>query len=278
MDCLDKAKKRQRLLEQNNIALKNVEAKEHKNFFQKLFGKKPKKALVYGYGHIIGLSESEQINVKKYLANPNLRAPCKSDNCVAWTSSIELGKTELNATPEERNFLFTELGMSRSMAHFEIGRRLANASNERHAAMFIFVEGADSVLKVAENPNEYLPIDPKIPYTSIIKDFGLSKDSDVMKALDIVPNNAKVFIPIAAGASPEAVTALIQKASTLQDGVDVHMLVNGVSEATLQNAAKLEGDKFRIHSLFLGANQRVLYNQGKVKLHPGYLSDLAIRN
>jgi hypothetical protein len=105
-------------------------------------GHDPRTAEVLGYAHVIGLDQAELGNVKTYLAHPELRGPCKSDNCVAWTSTIELGRTALGATDAERRALFTELGMSRAMAHFEIGRRLVHAANERHGAIFLFPSGA----------------------------------------------------------------------------------------------------------------------------------------
>lgn len=229
---------------------------------------------VLGYGHVIGLTAAEKSNVQYYLEHPQERGPCKSDNCVAWTSSIELGKTAIGVEADERNALFTELGIARASAHFEILRRLVHAANDRHSTIAVFVTGEEGY-NWFEKATDLLPQDPKIPYQSIIRGLEFQADSPVMKAISQIPDGAKVFIPIAAGASPDGVSALIQKSVTAKNGYDVHMQVNGVSGATLQKAVDTAEGKFRIHALFLGGNLRKLYREGKVNVIPGYLSDFA---
>ena len=95
-----------------------------------------------GLGHLIELNSAENDNVKIFLDNGNLRGPCKSGNCVAWLTGAELGVTSKEATDEQRKYLFNELGVSRTIAPFEISRRLTHASNERHGALIVFVNGA----------------------------------------------------------------------------------------------------------------------------------------
>lgn len=232
---------------------------------------------VIGYAHLIGLNDDEAKNVRTYLkysdvdkANPQV-AKCKTNNCVAWTSGIELGVTKEGATDEERKFLFNELGIARSSAHFEIGRRLANAANDRHTGMIVFLNGKEGKKAFAGNLEEYMPKAPKIAYTQIIR--GLGPDVEIQKALSVVPDGGKVFFPIAAGASPEAMGALIEHTRGLKEGLDIHVLVNGVSEATLKKGVAELGDKFRLHALFLGGNMRDLYKEGKINVIPGYLGD-----
>ena len=48
---------------------------------------------IWGYAHLIGLEKREAINVNYFLKKPLERGPCKSDNCIAWMTGIELGKT-----------------------------------------------------------------------------------------------------------------------------------------------------------------------------------------
>jgi acyl-CoA hydrolase len=229
---------------------------------------------VLGYGHVIGLSAPERENVQYFLEHPNERGPCKSDNCVAWTSSIELGRTRIGVEDDERKHLFTELGVARASAHFEILRRLVHAANDRHATIAIFVEGQEGY-RWFEKGVDLLPEDPKIPYQSIIRGLDFKETSPIMQAISQIPDGAKVFIPIAAGASPDGVSALIQKSVTAVRGYDVHVQVNGVSASTLQKAVQTAEGKFRLHALFLGGNLRKLYREGKVNVIPGYLSDFA---
>lgn len=227
---------------------------------------------VFGYAHLLGLNESEVANVVKFLENPALRAPCKSDNCVAWTSSIELGETAKGVPDEARKFLFSELGMSRSMAHFEIGRRLVHAANERHAGIVVFLNGKKGIDEF-ENVAKFLPPDPKIPYQNVIRNLPIDPDGDLMKAINQIPDGSKVFFPIAAGASPEAMNGLILRAQGVEKGFEVHTLVNGVSETALKKATDIPGNKIKLNALFLGGNMRKLYQEGKVSVIPGYLSD-----
>lgn len=230
---------------------------------------------VVGYSHIVPIQAAELANVKKFLEQPELRGKCKSDNCVAWTSSIELGVTEKESTDEQRRYLMSELGVSRSMAHFEIGRRLANAANEKHVGMVVFLNGKKGaeVFGDLAQLNTFLPPDPKIPYKNILRGIDLI-DEQTKKAVAIIPDGAKIFIPIAAGASPEGVAAIIQRSLEMEKGFDLHVLVNGVSEATLKNGVKDSNGKLRLHALFLGGNLRSLYRDGLVNVVPSYLSDL----
>jgi len=229
---------------------------------------------VMGYAHLIGLTPDELKNVKEYLANPDLRAKCKADNCVAWTSSIELGKTAKDSTDEQRKFLMNELGVARSMAHFEIGRRLMNAANARHGAVVVFLNGKAGLDKFKQLPN-YLPPDPQIPYVSIIRGVDKNINDDVKEAIKNIPDGAHILFPIAAGASSDGFTALTEHAKTLKKGVDIDLFTNGLGEAELKNATKELGDKLRLHALFLGSNLRALYREGKVDLADGNLGDIA---
>ena len=239
------------------------------------FNRYPKRAEnpIWGYSHIIELDQKEAANVKHFLANPLERGPCKSDNCVAWTASIELGTTKANATPEERKFLFNELGVSRSSAHYEIGRRLMHAADQRHSGVVVFVNGEKGKEAFKTGLRNFLPPDPQIPYSNIIKGLGHDPKGELMTAVGKLPDGAKIFFPIAAGASPEAMSALIQRAAGLEKGFDISILVNGINESTLRQAAEMPGGKIRFNSLFVGSNMRKLHSEGKIKYVPGYLSD-----
>lgn len=232
---------------------------------------------VLGYAHLVGLNEAEAKNVRTYLEHSDVYkgdpavAKCKTNNCVAWTSGIELGVTKEGASDEERRFLFNELGVARSSAHFEIGRRLANAANERHTGIVVFLNGDIGKEAFTENLEKYLPAAPKIAYSQIIR--GLGVRPEIKSALEVIPDGGKVFFPIAAGASPEAMGGLIEHTRGLANGLDIHVLVNGVSEATLKKGVAELGDKFRLHALFLGGNMRDLYKEGKINVIPGYLGD-----
>ncbi len=228
---------------------------------------------IWGYSHLIQLTPDEGKNVKVFLKKPNDRGPCKSDNCIAWTTGIELGVTKKDATDEERRYLFNELGVSRSSAHYEIGRRLMHAANQRHAAVVVFLNGDKGLKAFDTNLAKYLPPEPQIPYTNIIKGLGHDPKGELMTALNVVPDGARIFFPIAAGASPEAMSALIQKAAGLKKGFDISILVNGINESTLRQGAELAGGKIRFSSFFVGSNMRKLHGEGKVKYIPGYLSD-----
>ena len=234
---------------------------------------KRKQNPVWGYSHLIQLNTDEAKNVKLFLKNPEERGPCKSDNCVAWTASIELGKTQKGATDEERKYLFNELGVSRSSAHYEIGRRLMHAASERHSGVVVFVNGEKGMKEFNGNLASFLPPEPQIPYTNIIKGLGHDPKGELMTAVGQIPDGGKIFFPIAAGASPEAMSALIQAAPALKKGFEITMLVNGINESTLRNGAELAGGKIKFKSLFVGSNMRKLHGEGYVKYVPGYLSD-----
>lgn len=227
---------------------------------------------IAAFSHLIELSPAERDNVRKFLDNPDLRGPCKSDNCVAWQTGIELGKTDKDVPDAERRYLFNELGISRSMAHFEIGRRLMHAANERHNQIAVFVNGELGLTTFKTALEKNLVPEPKIPYASILRNYQ-AKTSAALKAMDALPDGARVFMPIAAGASPEAVGAMIQKATTLKKGIDLHVLVNGVSANDFRKGVETTDGKFRVHALFLGGNMRELYAEGKVDVVPGNLSD-----
>lgn len=228
---------------------------------------------VWGYSHLIELDLKEAENVKKFLKHPEERGPCKSNNCVAWTASIELGTTKAGATDDERKYLFNELGVSRSSAHYEIGRRLMHAADQRHSGIVVFVNGKKGLETFKTSLRKFLPPDPQIPYTNIIKGLGHDPKGPLMSAIKTIPDGSKIFFPIAAGASPEAMSAIIQHAVGLQKGYDISILVNGINESTLRSAAELHGGKIRFNSLFVGSNMRKLHSEGKIKYIPGYLGD-----
>jgi len=229
-----------------------------------------KKGLI-GFGHLIELNSAEAQNVKIFLDNPDQRGPCKSTNCVAWLTGTELGKTSKTATEEERQYLFTELGISRTIAPFEISRRLVHASNERHGAMVAFVNGSLGIESFNKEFDLNLIPEPKIPYANILKNYKTPNPAE--NAISHINDGEKIFIPIAAGASPEAIDALIERSQKLDQGIDVHMLVNGISAQTLRKGVETTDGKFRVHALFLGGNLRELHREKKVSVIPGNLSD-----
>ncbi len=239
-----------------------------KSWIEANSAKKP----IWAYSHIIGLSKAELDNVKIYLDKPEERGPCKADNCVAWTANIELKRTAKDAKPEERGHLLNELGVSRSMAHFEIARRLFNAANQRHTGIFIFYNGAEGLKAFNEKIKDHIPALPQIPIETIIKGQNIVR-KDLQDALSVIPEGAKVFLPIAAGASPEAVEGLITRAKEMNKGIDLHVFVNGVSEATFRKGVETTDGKLRLTALFLGSNLRKLYREGRVEVIPGYLRD-----
>lgn len=228
---------------------------------------------VWGYSHLIQLKPEEAKNVQLFLKKPEERGPCKSDNCVAWTASIELGQTKAGASDEERRYLFNELGVSRSSAHYEIGRRLMHATNERHSGVVVFVNGEKGTEAFKKNLRSFLPPEPQIPYTNIIRGLGHDPKGELMQAVGKLPDGAKIFFPIAAGASPEAMSALIQAAPALKKGFEISILVNGINESTLRKGAELADGKIRFKSFFVGSNMRKLHGEGHIKYVPGYLSD-----
>lgn len=228
---------------------------------------------VLAYGHLFELNAAEKANVDYFLKHPEERGPCKSDNCVAWTSSIELKKTKTGTPDEERGFLMSELGVARSMAHFEIQRRFIHAANERHSAIAVFVEGEKGLASFATLKETDLVPQPKIPYGQIIKGLGLSENSPAVQAIAAIPDGAKVFLPIAAGASPDAVSAMIYQAAKMQKGIDLHVLVNGIGANEFRKGIETTDGKFRVSALFLGGNLRELHKEGRVDVIPGNLSD-----
>ncbi len=227
---------------------------------------------IKGFGHLIEVKEAEKKNVEKFLDNNDLRATCKSDNCIAWSTGIELGRTDKNVPDVERKFLFNELGVARTIAPFEIGRRLLHAANENHTAIIVFVEGVKGTNTFKNEFEKFVSPEPKIPYSSIIKGVEFT-NPQIAEALKQIPDGGKVFIPIAAGASPEGFNALIKYAKTLEKGIDVHVLVNGLSATDIRKAVETTEGKLRIHALFLGGNMRELYAEKKVSVIPGNLSD-----
>lgn len=232
---------------------------------------------INGFGHLIELNDKELANVRVYLEHANVDyddpwvCKPKSNNCVAWISGIELGRTAVDATPAERRALFSELGMARTMAHFEIGRRLIHAANDRHTSVVVFYQGERGLQTFNNGLESALPPEPKIPYMQVVR--GVKIESPAAKAVDLLPDGAKIFIPIAAGASPEAISALIDRATALDKGFDVHVLVNGISASELRRGVETTDGKFRVHPLFLGSNLRDLAAEGKVDVIPGNLSD-----
>ncbi len=236
-----------------------------------------RQAGIYGFSHLIELNKQEKENVKYYLENSDVNKPnnivgaCKSTNCVAWTSSIELGTTKEGATTEERRHLFPELGIARSSAHFEIGRRLIHAANDRHTAIITFVNGEKGLETFVRDIENNLVPEPKIPYANILKNVKFKSPAD--QALSVIPDGAKIFLPIAAGASPDAVNALVQRAPLMKNGYDLHVLVNGISANAFRSGIETTDGKFRVQALFLGGNLRELHSEGKVDVIPGNLSD-----
>ncbi len=224
-----------------------------------------------GLAQLIELNSAEAKNVRIFLDEPEKRGPCKSDNCVAWLTGTELGQTKVGAKDEDRKYLFNELGVSRTIAPFEISRRLTHASNERHGAMIVFVDGEKGLDSFKNKFDEELIPEPKIPYASILKNYNTKNPAE--EAMSVIQDGEKVFLPIAAGASPEAVEALIERSQKFQKGVDLHVLVNGISAQTFKKGVETTDGKFRVHALFLGGNLRELYKENKVSVIPGNLSD-----
>jgi hypothetical protein len=224
-----------------------------------------------GLAQLIELNTAENKNIRVFLDEPEKRGPCKSDNCVAWLTGAELGKTDIGAKDEDRKYLFNELGVSRTIAPFEISRRLTHASNERHGAMIVFVDGDIGLQTFKNEFAKNLIPEPKIPYASILKNYVTKNPAE--DAMNFIQDGEKIFIPIAAGASPEAVEALISRTEKLKKGIDLHVLVNGISAQTFKKGVETTDGKFRVHALFLGGNLRELYNENKVSVIPGNLSD-----
>ena len=233
----------------------------------------PERAVI-GFGHVIGLNQKERDNFRDlYLKDPEQRGACKQDNCVAWVASMELGITKKESTTEERRHLFNALGMARASAHFEIGRRLVYAANQRHSAMFVFVNGKAGLEVFTDKFHELLPPLPQISLDSVIKNFRLSEDSPLYKAVAQVPDGARVLFPIAAGASDDAMRAVVQLLPKLEKGLELHFFTNGIGEATLNKSVEFMGGKLKVRALFLGSNLRSLHQKGLVDVVPGYLSD-----
>lgn len=239
--------------------------------FNSLRGNVTNQKGLIGIAQLIELNSQEAANVKIFLDNPDLRGPCKSGNCVAWLTGTELGKTDKATKDEERKYLFNELGVSRTIAPFEIARRLTHASNERHGAIVVFVDGQKGIDSFTKEFEKNLIPEPKIPYATILKNYQTINPAQ--KAMEVIQDGEKIFFPIAAGASPEAVEALVAHTQKLQKGVDIHVLVNGVSAQTLRKGVETTDGKFRVHALFLGGNMRELYKENKVSVIPGNLSD-----
>lgn len=224
------------------------------------------------YANLIGLNSAERENFQTYLSNYNFRGRVKSENCVAWCSSIELGRTHPEATTEERQHLFTVLGMARSYDPKEISSRLVHAANERHRVIFVFYRGSLGGREAFNDLSNNMTMEPKISYSAFIK--GLKANNEKMlEAMKVIPDGSRVFFPIAAGASPEGMQGLIAHGKKLEKGIDVHLLVNGISEATLKSAIDEGEGKIRLHALFLGGNMRQLYRDGNLSVIPGYLAD-----
>ena len=229
---------------------------------------------INGFSHLIGLNEADKLNVWKYLYNRELRAPSKVDNCVAWIPGIELGRTDRDVPPEQRRFLFSELGVSRSVAHFEIARRLMHAANDRHQVVFVYLNGPEGRKAFENDLRSYLPPEPKLPYHQIIKGLDEPLPDDLKSAMSLIPDGGRVFMPIAAGASPDGLRGLSARANELPKGATLVTLVNGLGEGALARAA--EG-KLKLEALFLGSNMRSLHSQGKVALREGSLYDFSLR-
>ena len=205
---------------------------------------------VVAYGHLIGVTESERQNLDYYFSHPEERGPCKSSNCVAWMPGIEFGKTSREGDDESRRPLFNLLGIARTVAHFELASRLMHAANDKNIATVAFVRGAEGLKQFRER-DDLLPPEPKLPYPSVIPGLGYASDSPIMKAIEQIPDGAKIFIPIAAGASPDGIAALGQNASSLKKGYTLDLLVNGVSESTLRKGIETTDGKFKVRAALL---------------------------
>lgn len=226
------------------------------------------------FEYIIPMAKAQKDNLEVFLENPAERAPCKSTNCVAWIAQIELGKTAPNVAEADRGFLFGELGLSRTIEHRELSRRLMNGANEGLSVVFVYLKGEAGVAEFKTQLKDHLPPPPKVMYGKVIKGF-IEVNEQAEKAIAQIPDGGKVFIPIAAGASPEGVDALMRRAPATAQGFDVHVLVNGISEKAFAEGIEKGRNLVRLHALFLGGNLRKLYSEGRVNYIPGNLADFA---
>ncbi len=226
---------------------------------------------IVGFAHLIGTSPDEQKNIWHYLYSPGDRAACKSDNCVAWQSQIEFGKTAPGLPDTDREFLASRLGFSRTVEHAEMTRRMFHYSNEEHGAIVAWLNGPKGLAEFETNLAAHLPPLPKKTPREAVKGVEFPRNIPLENAIAKIPQKAggtKIFFPIGPGASQEAMEALIPFAQNSKDGVEVHVLVNGISERVFQDAVDKAGDKFRIHALFLGGNLRRLHSEGRIQFYP----------
>lgn len=226
------------------------------------------------FEYLIPMAGTQKENLQTFIDKPGERAPCKSTNCVAWIPQIELGKTAPGVPEGDRRFLFGELGISRSIEHRELSRRLMNGANENLSVVFVYLKGEAGIAEFKTNLKDALPPAPKVMYSKVIKGF-IEVNEGAEKAIALIPDGGKVFIPIAAGASPEAVDALMRRAPDTAKGFDVHVLVNGISEKVFAEGIEKGQNLVRLHALFLGGNLRKLYSEGRVNYIPGNLADFA---
>ncbi|MGZ3662580.1 MAG: acetyl-CoA hydrolase/transferase family protein [Bdellovibrionota bacterium] len=246
---------------------------------------------IVAWSNLVGLDAKEVKTVESYLAasdvdklNPKVLPP-KSTNCMNWMCGIQYGGPVKAGVPrEKRQLLFNDLlQISATIDPREWVLRVAKASGENHTSMVIFVDGKKGLkrFKSRNGLDEFLPGDPKIPYAQILKGINtdFAADSQIMKAVAKIPDGGRVFFPIAAGASPEAVVALAQYAKGLKEGLNVHMLVNGVPAGSVEKAlavARLDGKPaIDIDALFVGPNLRGPVAEGKVDVKDDHLGALA---
>lgn len=235
--------------------------------------------LIHGQAHLFALTGPERANVLNYLDRPQDRAPEDPGraNCISWSCGIELGKTYPEASDEERRYLFSELGLSRTIATFEVARRWMHATSQRHAAVVTYVKGEAGRREFLQADKSTLTgFDPKIPFEAVIRDLPLLDTHPALKAVAALPDGARVFFPIAAGASPTAFHAMMQRSAGLEKGYHAYLLVNGISENVLTRALNAPA-KMKITSFFLGGNLRRLYKRGAVEVIPDYLSQITRR-
>jgi len=157
-------------------------------------------------------------------------------------------------------------------------RRVFHYSNEEHGAIVAWLNGPAGLEAFDKDLEKYLPPLPKKTPREAVKGVEFPRNVALENAIAKIPmkkGGTRIFFPIGPGASQEAMEALIPVAKQSQDGVEVHVLVNGISERVFQDGVDKAGDKFRIHALFLGGNLRRLHSEGRVHVVPGFLGDFS---
>lgn len=260
---------------------------------------------IIALSHPIPLTAEMSANYEVYWRQPGLRAPLKKNNCIDFIPCLELGRTAAGVPDVERKFISHHLGFSRSYSYDEIASRFAHAANENHQVMFAFLQD-DASLETfkTQDPARLLPPHPKIPYNQIVANYNAAVEQyeadlaaavqprvqtvqQVAEPVVVAPppvppltlaireihDGAKIFFPIAAGASSEAFHEIVQQAPRFEQGVDVYLTVSGISENLLRQAAAT--GKIRLHSLFVGQSMRAPVRDGIMHQQPLYLSDIS---